>query len=536
MTIGSDRNMELEEALEMAARDRPPLQHARDFQSFAVLEQMVRMLPHGILVVSDSHGVEFANQAFCDLYGLMIPPAALLGHSASDILQMIRSRWFDPLYEQQRVRDWQARSRARRSMEVVLTDGRVIAMDWTPLQVDGRINCRVWHNYDVTERKHLESMLREREVDFRVMVEGTPMIVLLSEGEEQTTVTVNSHLTEILGYTAADFSDAASWWPLAYPDPVYRAKVANDWTARVNAAIRTQGRIEPMETRVTCADGSVRDIEWGFLSVGKRNVVYGVDRTPRRDAERERARLETLTHHLERSQSLDRMAGAIAHHFNNQLHVVMLSLHIAADELPRLTEVTRLIDSARQAAANAAEVSTKLLTYLGLSHATMKSLDMADICRRMVPILQASAPAGVRLTTSLPTSVPKVTASEAQLQQALLALLSNAWESARVTPHEIEIAVEMVDGREVPNTHIFPRDFVPQSGRYVCVRVTDRGVGIEAPDIDRIFDPFYTTKFVGRGLGLPMTLGIARTHDAAIHVESVPGQGSVFRMYLPTSG
>ncbi|HEY0931923.1 MAG TPA: ATP-binding protein [Gemmatimonas sp.] len=536
MTVGSDRNMELEEALELAERERHPLHQTRDFQSFAVLEQMLRVLPHGILVVSDSHGVEFANQAFCELYGLMVSPSALLGHSASDIVQMIRSRWLDPMQDQQRIRDLEARGHARRGIELVLWDGRVITLDWTPVQVSGRINCRVWHNFDITERKHLETMLREREMDFRVMLEGVPMIVLLSEGIEQTTVTVNHHLTEMLGYTAADFINAEAWWPLAYPDEAYRTQVVEEWSRRVQAAVYTQGRIDPMETRVACADGSVKDIEWGFLSVGRRNVVYGIDRTPRRDAERERARLESLTHHLERSQSLDRMAGAIAHHFNNQLHVVMLSLHIAADELPRDTDVTRLIDSARQAASNAAEVSTKLLTYLGLSHATMKSMDLADMCRRMVPILQASAPAGVLLSTSLPGEVLRVTASEAQLQQALLALLSNAWESLAEVPHEIRISVDTVDGRSIPDSHIFPRDFAPQTGRYVCVSVTDQGQGITASEIDRVFEPFYTTKFVGRGLGLPMTLGIARTHDAALHVESTPGEGSTFRLYVPAAG
>jgi PAS domain S-box-containing protein len=528
--------MELEDALEFAERVQVPALHARDFQSFAVLEQTMRMLPHGILVVSDSHGVEFANQAFCDQYGLMISPATLLGHSTSDIVQMIRSRWFDPAHEQQRIRELQARGRPQRGMEVRLRDGRVLSVDWTPIQLGGRVNCVAWHHGDITARTQLESMLREREVDFRIMLEAIPMIVLLSEGAEQTTLTVNSHLTKILGYTASDFSDAEAWWPLAYPDASYRAGIVKEWTRRVATAVRTQERMEPMETRVTCADGSLKDIEWGFLSVGHRNVVYGVDRTSRREIERERERLETLTHHLERSQSLDRMAGAIAHHFNNQLHVVMLSLHIAADELPRHTEVTRLIESARQAAANAAEVSTKLLTYLGLSHATMKSLDLADMCQRMMPMLQASAPSGVVLTASLPEQTPRVTASEAQLQQALLAVLANAWESGQGGSHEIVIAINTVDGGDLPSKHAFPRDFVPEQGRYVCVSVSDRGQGIEVANLDRIFEPFYTTKFVGRGLGLPMTLGIARTHNAMLHVESTPGVGSTFRMYVPTAG
>jgi len=466
----------------------------------------------------------------------MVPPAALLGHSSSDILQIIRARWLDPAQEQHRVRDLEARGRSRRGIELVLRDGRVVTLDSTPVQVPGRINCRVWHNFDITERKHLESLMREREGDFRVMLEGVPMIVLLTEGLEQTTVTVNAHLTEVLGYTARDFHDANAWWPLAYPDPEYRAQVEAEWTRRVQSAIDSNGRIEPMETRVRCADGAVKDIEWGFLSVGRRNVVYGVDRTPRREVERERERLEKLTHLLERSQSLDRMAGAIAHHFNNQLHVVMLSLHIAADELPRNSEVARLIESARQAASNAAEVGTKLLTYLGLSHATMKSLDLADMCRRILPILETSAPSWATLKGEFPEETPRVTASEAQLQQALLALLSNAWEATVERPHQIRVAVETTDGSAIPDRDIFPRDFVPQSGRYVCISVTDHGLGIEPSEIERIFEPFYTTKFVGRGLGLPMTLGIARTHDAVLHVESAPGRGSTFRLYVPTAG
>ncbi|MFA5206770.1 MAG: ATP-binding protein, partial [Lentisphaeria bacterium] len=130
---------------------------------------------------------------------------------------------------------------------------------------------------------------------------------------------------------------------------------------------------------------------------------------------------------------------------------------------------------------------------------------------------------------------PRITASASQMRQLLLLLLTNAWEARDGNRrHTVRLSVQAVPGPATPGgTRHFPPDWQPQPGPYACLEVADTGCGIPPEALDKLFDPFYSTKSTGRGLGLSMALGIVRTHDGAIEVTSEPGRGSVFRIYLP---
>jgi CheY-like chemotaxis protein len=98
----------------------------------------------------------------------------------------------------------------------------------------------------------------------------------------------------------------------------------------------------------------------------------------------------------------------------------------------------------------------------------------------------------------------------------------------------IEIAASVVEGQNAPVVPLWPHGPLPP-GRYLCIEVADSGIGMPPDVLDKIFDPFFSTKFIGRGLGLPAVLGIVRGHKGAIHVESVPGKGTTFRVFFPVS-
>jgi two-component system cell cycle sensor histidine kinase/response regulator CckA len=258
------------------------------------------------------------------------------------------------------------------------------------------------------------------------------------------------------------------------------------------------------------------------------------DITDRKRIEEERLRFEQELQQAQKAESLARMAGAIAHHFNNQLAVVMSNLELSMGE-PALSG--DCLTNAMLATRKAAEVSGLLLTYLGQSHGNHAPLDLSEACGRSLPMLQAAMPTRVMLATDLPTPGPAVNGNANQLQLMVINLVTNAWEAVGNLEATIHLTVKTVLPPEIPTSHRLPAGWKPRDGTYACVEVTDAGCGIEDEEIERIFDPFFTSKFTGRGLGLPVVLGILHAHSGGLVVESRRGResGSAFRVYLPVS-
>lgn len=142
---------------------------------------------------------------------------------------------------------------------------------------------------DITEIKHTEEELRRSDALFRSMAETLPVAIYVSSGLEQTSEYVNSTFVDLFGYAKEEVPSVADWWPLAYPDPEYRKSLVDEWQRKVSEAIGTQTEIIPMESMVTCKDGSVRDISWGFITLGDRNYAFGQDLTERKEMERDQA-------------------------------------------------------------------------------------------------------------------------------------------------------------------------------------------------------------------------------------------------------
>ncbi len=260
-----------------------------------------------------------------------------------------------------------------------------------------------------------------------------------------------------------------------------------------------------------------------------------MDITERKQAEAVKERLEAQSQQLQKAESLGRMAGAIAHHFNNQLGVVMGNLDLAMINLPHGTQTHSDIAEAMKASHRAAEVSGLMLTYLGQTAGKREPLDLSEACRRSLPILRAAMPKDVALETDLPSLGPAISANANQIQQVLTNLVTNAWEAVGDGRGAIPLRIKTVSAADIPTANRFPIDWQPQDHAYACLEVVDVGCGIADHDIEKLFDPFFSSKFTGRGLGLPVVLGIVRAHGGAVMVESEPGRGSVFRVFFPVS-
>ena len=254
-----------------------------------------------------------------------------------------------------------------------------------------------------------------------------------------------------------------------------------------------------------------------------------------RRAEEERVRYEAQLRQIQKTESLNRMAGAVAHNFNNQLQSVLGNLELALEDLPPGSGTAGLLKTSLQAGRRAAEMGGLMLTYLGHAPGRFAPVDFGEVCRVGLAGIEAERPPGVELKVEMSGAGPVVKAAAAQIQQVLTHLVRNAWEAIGEKGGAIRVSLRAVSAREISEKGRFPPEWAPKEGPYACLEVADTGGGIAAGDLEKIFDPFFTTKFTGRGLGLSVALGIVRAHGGCVTVESEVGRGSVFRVHLPVT-
>ncbi len=239
--------------------------------------------------------------------------------------------------------------------------------------------------------------------------------------------------------------------------------------------------------------------------------------------------------HLEKAESLGRLAGAVAHHYNNLLTVVMGNLDMALIDLPEDCEPAASLTQAMEAARRASKLGSMMLAYLGQTNAPRKRLDLSRTCKGFLSALQADMPSHIILEADLQETGPAVTANARQIQQILEFLVTNAWEAMGDKTGSVYLGMRRVCSTEIATAHRYPMDFQPDKTDYACIEVTDTGPGIPENDIDKIFEPFYSTKFTGRGLGLPVALGAVKTHSGCMTVATRPGRGTRIMFFLPVT-
>ncbi|MDR3555768.1 MAG: ATP-binding protein [Syntrophobacteraceae bacterium] len=260
--------------------------------------------------------------------------------------------------------------------------------------------------------------------------------------------------------------------------------------------------------------------------------VFG-DVTALKRAEAERLDMEKRLQKLEKVESLARMAGSIAHHFNNKLGAVLGNLELALFDLPEASEVRASIVESMKAAHQAADVSLMMLAYLGQTTERKEPFDLVETVRDSLQFSSASTPRHVSLKTDFPPLRPIILGNKVHINQILTNLVSNAVEAMDQNESGITVAIQMTLRPEIEGLRLFPIDWEPKAAQYACLSVSDTGCGMDVATQEKIFDPFFSTKFTGRGLGLSVLLGLVRAHDGAITVKSSLGRGTTFRVFFP---
>ncbi|MFP4031016.1 MAG: response regulator [Desulfococcaceae bacterium] len=263
------------------------------------------------------------------------------------------------------------------------------------------------------------------------------------------------------------------------------------------------------------------------------------DITREKALERERRRMERRLETRRRLESLGVMAGGIAHDFNNILMAVLGNLELARLELPPEGRASRFLAESESGLFRAAELVRQMLAYSGKSQFSFSTVVPETWMRETRPLLEKTLPPHAKLEIDLPPNLPAISGDSEQLSQLLVNLAMNAAESypaGAAAPIRIRLRSRTFVSSELFQTlsELWSAYEYPMAaGRFLVVEVSDDGEGMDAEVRKRMFEPFFSTKFQGRGLGLAVVLGIVRGHGGYLRVDSTPGRGAAVQLILP---
>ncbi|MEN3940479.1 response regulator [Prosthecobacter sp. SYSU 5D2] len=263
-------------------------------------------------------------------------------------------------------------------------------------------------------------------------------------------------------------------------------------------------------------------------------VVVFRDCTQSKRLLEERKRLETKMQETQRLESLGVLAAGIAHDFNNLLTVVTMNASLGKTFVPRDSPVLRSLTDIQSSAERAAQLCNQMLSYAGQGPVSKEPLCINELTRDTAQLLTTAISKKTSLSLDLGDNMPWVNGDRSQLQQVIMNLVINASEALQDLPGRIKLKTRFA---HVDQARLFAcrTGNALKEGDYLMIEVKDTGEGMAPEVLARIFDPFYTTKFTGRGLGLAAVLGIVRSHGGDLSVESIAGAGTTFRIYLPAS-
>jgi signal transduction histidine kinase len=242
----------------------------------------------------------------------------------------------------------------------------------------------------------------------------------------------------------------------------------------------------------------------------------------------ERKSLEEQMQQSQRLESLGLLAGGVAHDFNNLLTGILGNASLALDVLNPAEPARGMLESVIQASERAADLTRQLLAYAGKGRLFVRPVDISTLVREIGELMHSSMPKKVRFSLDLADNLPPVEADATQIQQLVMNLVLNAGEAIGEGGGTVHV-VTRIETRSLNGASN------AAARRHVCIEVRDNGCGMDEATRAQIFDPFFSTKFTGRGLGLAAALGIARSHQGQIDLDTSPGAGSTFRVWLPAA-
>ena len=374
---------------------------------------------------------------------------------------------------------------------------------------------------DVTERRLVESALVERQKQLATVLAHAPVILFAIDAAGVFTVCEGAGLTSANRPPSEAVGQSAFDRYAARPDllgDIRRALAGESFTVQreINGVV-FEARCMPQRE----PDGRISGM-----------IGLAIDISDRMAVAREREKIEGKLLEVQKLESLGVLAGGIAHDFNNLLTAIMGNANLARLALPPASTAINNLAQIEHASQQAAALCQQLLAYAGRGRLDPRPLGLNALVRETADLLRLSAGSQAQLRFNLAPELPGVMADSAQVRQVLLNIVQNAADAIGRREGSIEVATRtlVVDEAWLAEAST-GQQLSP--GKYVCLEIVDTGPGLDPATRARIFEPFFSTKGSGRGLGLAAALGIMRSHHGALRVVSEPGRGATFTLAFP---
>jgi two-component system, cell cycle sensor histidine kinase and response regulator CckA len=452
----------------------------------------------GICMIDPAGRAEFVNRRMAEMLGYDF--AATPAVDSSELIFDDDRDAARALFNRRRERELRLRRR----------DGSAL---WTrisasPVRDEGGA---LWMVTDISERIAGEQKLRR-------LAEANIIGVLTADPEK--VLDANSIFLEMVGYTREDLDAGRVRWPAMTPSEYEHLD------RRAVGELLERGACRPFEKELFRKDGSrVPVLIGGALLSDKPNwLCFVLDLT-------ERNRAEEALRAVRHMESVGFLAAGVAHNLNNLLVSVIGSASLLMESNLQASD-QQLAEDIVKSGERAADLTRQLLAYSGKGGYMVQPVAVSAVIEALAPVFRASVPKQIDLRYQLAPELPRIEADESHIRQLVTDLVLNASEAIGGGSGSIDVATRIVsvngNGRRIASG---VGDLGP--GRYIVIEVADTGAGMDDHTRARLFDPFYTTKFTGRGLGLAAVAGIVRSHRGAIEVATELGKGSTFRVYLP---
>jgi two-component system cell cycle sensor histidine kinase/response regulator CckA len=465
----------------------------------------------GILLVGEDNSIISYNRRFAELWN--IPPELVEAGDDAPVLQLVASRVADMGGFLERVKHLYGQREEKSREEILLEDGRVFDRYSAPmLGPDGKYFGRVWYFRDITERKQIEEALRESEESYRALVELCPDAIYIHT--DGILVFSNAMGAKLLGAERPEDLYGKPAFDFVHPEylDIVRKRIEHARLHNISSPLS-----EELIVRIDGSSVPVDVTSLTFNYQGRESVLV----VARDIGERKKMQEELLK--AQKLESLGVLAGGIAHDFNNILTGILGNLSLANARLAPAHSIAKYLDDCEKAAVRAGKLTQQLLTFARGGEPVKKLIDPAALIRDTVSFVLRGS--NVRSAIELADDLWSVEVDSGQLSQALHNILINA---VQAMPGGGEVTVRVMNETLEPdNTHQLP------PGHYLGIVIEDRGCGIPPENLASIFDPYFTTKTEGNGLGLASVYSIVKRHGGVVEVSSTPGVGSSFAIHLP---
>jgi PAS domain S-box-containing protein len=457
--------------------------------------------------------------------------AELMGYNSVDQLvkEYVTSKHYtDPKRREELL--YQIRSQGRVDgfeIEMARTDGSLVTIEISAAAYPelGYLEGVV---VDITKRKKAEDALKESERKYSLLAKESPDAII-SLDKTGNLLSFNPAAERISGFSAEEvmgkhFAKINILTKQSIP------KALKEFVLVITGIDRP-----PFELTIVRKDKSYLFTEANPRLIKHKGEKAWVqvtlrDITDRKLVEAEKKRLETQLQQSQRMESIGTLAGGIAHDFNNILYSIIGYTELALDDTEKGTQLHDNLQELLIAAQRARDLVKQILTFSRQADQTLKPLKVQLVVREVLKLIRSSLPSTIEITQNISNTCGLVMADATQIHQVALNLLTNAYQALEHEGGKLDVTLKEVD-LDVDDL----KDPTMLAGSYVCLTVADTGAGIDEYEMDRIFEPYFSTKEKdkGTGLGLAMVHGIVKSYGGNIRVYSEPGKGSAFHIYLP---